>query len=86
MYYYISVHGWYLKQILTDTVLYVHSHRMNFHFSDPNLPEWGTAEKDHSNSAQFSGVRWPKYNTSTQSYLHIGTYCDFTNWEKHKCF
>jgi hypothetical protein len=43
-------------------------------FSDPNLPEWDNAAQDRGDSVFFTGERWPKYNASSQSYLHIGKY------------
>ncbi|XP_060577077.1 neuroligin-4, Y-linked-like isoform X3 [Ruditapes philippinarum] len=39
---------------------------------DPNLPEWDNAAQDRGDSVFFTGERWPKYNASSQSYLHIG--------------
>ncbi|XP_052783735.1 neuroligin-4, Y-linked-like isoform X2 [Mya arenaria] len=38
---------------------------------DPNLPEWSSTERDRNNQ-YFTEERWPKYNQTTQSYLHIG--------------
>ena len=39
-------------------------------FSDPNLPEWTSSNQDRNN-IYYGEDRWPKYNMSTQSYLHI---------------
>ncbi|XP_045200613.2 neuroligin-4, Y-linked-like isoform X2 [Mercenaria mercenaria] len=38
---------------------------------DPNLPEWDNAAQDRSDSSFFNEERWPKYNSSLQSFLHI---------------